>query len=64
MPKPSGANPWTLAIIKLAEAKYASICVSILANPQLYMVSGIFDLSVFWSGHKSVIPVHYFLWMA
>ena len=28
------------------------------------MVSGIFDLSVFWSGQKSVIPVHYFLWMA
>ena len=28
------------------------------------MLSGIFDLSVFWSGQKSVIPVHYFLWMA
>ena len=27
------------------------------------MVSGIFDLSVFWSGQKSVIPVDYFLWM-
>jgi hypothetical protein len=54
----------SLAIIKLEEAQYASICVSVLANPQLYMVSGIFDLSVFWSGQKSVIPVHYFLWMA
>ena len=54
----------SLVIIKLEEAKYASICVSVLANPQLYMVSGIFNLSVFWSGQKSVIPVHYFLWMA
>ena len=49
----------SLVIIKLEEAKYASICVSVLANPQLYMVSGIFNLSVFWSGQKSVIPVHY-----
>ena len=40
----------SLDIIKLEEAKYASICVSVLANPQPYMVSGIFDLSVFWSG--------------
>ena len=46
------------------EAKYASICVSVLANPKPYMASGIFDLSVFWSGQKSVIPVHYSLWMA
>ena len=42
----------------------ASICVSVLANPKPYMASGIFDLSVFWSGQKSVIPVHYSLWMA
>ena len=54
----------SLDIIKLEEAKYASICVSVLANPQPYMVSGIFDLSVFWSGQKTVIPVHYSLWMA
>jgi len=54
----------SVAIIKLEEAQYASICVSVLANPQLYMVPGIFDLSVFWSGQKSVIPVHYFLWKA
>jgi hypothetical protein len=54
----------SLDIIKLEEAKYASICVSVLANPQPYMVSGIFDLSVFWSGQKSVLPVHYSLWMA
>ena len=53
----------SLVIIKLEEAKYVSICVSVLAHPQLYMVSGIFDLSVFWSGQKSVIPVDYFLWM-
>ena len=38
--------------------------VSVLANPKPYMASGIFDLSVFWSGQKSVIPVHYSLWMA
>jgi len=38
--------------------------VSVLANPQLYMVSDICDLSVFWLGQKSFIPVHYFLWMA
>ena len=43
----------SLDIIKLdstEEAKYASICVFVLANPQPYMVSGIFNLSVFWSG--------------
>lgn len=38
--------------------------MSVLANPKPYMASGIFDLSVFWSGQKSVIPVHYSLWMA
>ena len=38
--------------------------MSVLANPQQYMVSDIFDLSVFWSGQKSVIPVHYSLWVA
>ena len=54
----------SLDIIKLEEAKYAGICVSVLANKQQYMVSGIFDLSVFWSGQKSVIPVHYSLWVA
>jgi hypothetical protein len=54
----------SLDVIKLEEAKYASICVSVLANPKPYMASGIFDLSVFWSGQKSVIPVHYSLWMA
>ena len=43
-----------------------SVCdsVSVLVNPQPYMVSGIFDLSVFWSGQMSVIPVNYSLWMA
>jgi hypothetical protein len=57
-----------LGVVVLAitggEAKYADICVSVLANQQPYMVSGIFDLSVFWSGQKTVIPVHYSLWMA
>jgi hypothetical protein len=37
----------SLDVIKLEEAKYASICVSVLANPKPYMASGIFDLSVF-----------------
>ena len=36
----------SLDVIKLEEAKYASICVSVLTNPKPYMSSGIFDLSV------------------
>ena len=30
----------------------------------VFTLKSIFDLSVFWSGQKSVIPVHYSLWMA
>ena len=28
------------------------------------MGAGIFDLGLFWEGQKSVLPVHYSLWLA
>ena len=51
-------------MIKLEEAKYASICGFVLANKEPFMDAGIFDLSLFWAGQKSVLPVHYSLWLA
>ncbi len=51
-------------MIKLEEAKYASICGFVLAHKELFMDSGIFDLGLFWAGQKSVLPVHYSLWLA
>jgi hypothetical protein len=54
----------SLAVIKLEEAKYASICGFVLANKEPFMDAGIFDLGLFWAGQKSVLPVHYSLWLA
>ena len=54
----------SLAVIKLEEAKYASICGSVLANTEPFMDAGIFDLGLFWTGQKSALPVHYSLWLA
>ena len=54
----------SLEVVKLEEAKYASICVSVYANTEQFMHAGIFDLGLFWSQQKSILPVHYSLWMA
>jgi len=54
----------SLEVVKLEEAKYASICVSVYANKEQLMHAGIFDLGLFWSQQKSILPVHYSLWMA
>ena len=54
----------SLEVVKLEEAKYASICVSVYANTEQFMDAGIFDLGLFWSQQKSILPVHYSLWMA
>ena len=51
-------------MIKLEEAKYASICGFVLANKEPFMDAGIFDLGLFWTGQKSALPVHYSLWLA
>jgi hypothetical protein len=51
----------SLAVSKLEEAKYASICGSVLANKEPLMDAGIFDLGLFWVGQKSVLPAHYSL---
>jgi hypothetical protein len=54
----------SLAVIKLEEAKCVSICGSVLANKEPFMDAGIFDLGLFWAGQRSVLPVHYSLWLA
>ena len=53
----------SLEVVKLEEVKYASICVSVYANTEQFMDAGIFDLGLFWSQQKSILPVHYSLWM-
>jgi hypothetical protein len=37
----------SLAVIKLEEAKYASICGFVLANKEPFMDAGMFDLGLF-----------------
>jgi hypothetical protein len=39
----------SLAVIKLEEAKYASICGSVLANKEQFKDAGIFDLGLFFA---------------
>jgi hypothetical protein len=54
----------SLAVIKLEEAKYDSICVFVLANKEQFMDAGVFDLGLSWARQKSVLPEHYSLWLA
>ena len=43
----------SLEVVKLEEAKYAYICVSVYANTAQFMHAGIVDLGLFWSQQKS-----------
>ena len=49
----------SLEVVKLEEAKYASICVSVYANTEQFMDAGIFDLGLFWSCGSEETNTHH-----
>ncbi len=53
-----------LDVVKVEEAKFASICASVRSDPSAYMNQSLFDQASFWAQQKGVIPVHYALWLA
>ena len=51
-----------LDVIKLEEAKYASMSIAVVKDPSAYMCGDIFDQALFWAQQKAALPVHYALW--
>eukprot|EP00966_Prymnesium_polylepis_P289937 6697210-Prymnesium_polylepis.2 len=52
-----------LDVIKLEEAKYASMCIAVLKDPSTYFSDNLFDQALFWAQQKTALPVHYALWL-
>lgn len=62
--KPEEGTDALLDVVKLEEAKYASLCVAVINDRSPWMVDDIFDQSMFWAQQKNTLPVHYALWVA
>ena len=57
--KPEEGTDALLDVVKLEEAKYASLCVAVINDRSPWMVDDIFDQSMFWAQQKNTLPVHY-----
>jgi hypothetical protein len=60
----SGPTDHNLDMVKEEESKYASLKASALVNSEAYIEGGIFDQAKFWVAAKSILPIHYSLWVA